>query len=115
MERLQIINFVSNTMSCIIIYSIFFFPKIYLILNGNGNNKIKYFIFVHTEKSFIHNSYICSCPVKKSKTFNKEELSSINEYIEFYENNFSPKIIFKNIISILTGLIRNKPYLIIYH
>ncbi|OUM58995.1 hypothetical protein PIROE2DRAFT_15610 [Piromyces sp. E2] len=64
----------------------------------NGNNVTYYFVNVPKQHCMIHNSYYCNCTSKKVEHYRDYEIQSINEYLDFYNKNFSFKEIYFNTI-----------------
>jgi len=71
---------------------------ILILFMEKGNDRLNYFISIPKKKCIIHNSYTCNCADNKKIVFyNDDEIQSINEYIKFYNDNFSANSIILNI------------------
>ncbi|OUM62446.1 hypothetical protein PIROE2DRAFT_11296 [Piromyces sp. E2] len=79
--RKIIIEIVLNTISCIGVFIIFSWDKIYYIIKKEGNNPMIYFVYKRHEECLVHRSTFCGCKL----TMKKEEIEAcIFNYIDIY-------------------------------
>ncbi|ORY54795.1 hypothetical protein LY90DRAFT_669862, partial [Neocallimastix californiae] len=97
-ETSQKIQFYCNSFFSLIMILTYYMYLILILFMEKGNDRLNYFISIPKKKCIIHNSYTCNCADNKKIVFyNDDEIQSINEYIKFYNDNFSANSIILNI------------------
>ncbi|ORX80662.1 hypothetical protein BCR32DRAFT_268747 [Anaeromyces robustus] len=110
-EMSQKLQYYSTFTCSLIIFISYNILTIYLLFIKKGDYRPSYFLSVPKAQCLFHNSYICYCAAIKIETYTKDELQSIDEYINFYNENYSAKkitfVIFTFIQSFFSFIFKN--------